>query len=116
MCESDPKGRTVTERALIHIALHIIMPGVIAWLAFTSRWRRAWLIMILTMIVDMDHLLATRIYDPNRCGIGFHPLHTLWAIAAYLVMMAFPKTRLVGCGLVVHMALDAIDCVWMSLE
>jgi hypothetical protein len=72
--------------------------------------------MILTMGVDADHLLATPIYDANRCGIGFHPLHTWWAIAVYLGMVAFPKTRLVGSGLVLHMALDTLDCVWMSLE
>jgi hypothetical protein len=31
-------------------------------------------------------------------------------------MLLFARTRVVGCGLVVHMALDALDCVWMSLE
>lgn len=72
--------------------------------------------MFITMIVDIDHLLATPIYDSNRCGIGFHPLHTYWAIAAYLAMTVIPKTRMVGCGLVIHMALDAIDCVWIAFE
>jgi hypothetical protein len=28
-------------------------------------------------------------------------------------MLLFPKLRLVGLGLVIHMALDAIDCLWM---
>ena len=98
------------------MVLHVVLPGVLAWCLFTPRWQRAWLVMVLTMIVDVDHLLATPIYDPQRCGIGFHPLHTPWAIAVYLGMMVFSRTRLIGTGLVLHMALDAIDCVWMSLE
>jgi hypothetical protein len=40
--------------------------------------------MALTIIVDLDHLLADPIYDPNRCSIGFHPLHSYPAIVIYL--------------------------------
>ena len=29
-----------------------------------------------TMLVDLDHLLATPLYNPDRCSLGFHPLHT----------------------------------------
>jgi hypothetical protein len=96
--------------------LHIMVPGVLAWLVFAKRWQRAWLIMLLTMVIDVDHLLATPIYDAHRCSIGFHPLHTWVPIVAYVSMLFMARTRVVGTGLVVHMALDAIDCVWMSLE
>jgi Family of unknown function (DUF6122) len=96
--------------------LHIIVPAGLAWLVFSERWRRAWLIMLLTMVVDIDHLLAIPIYDPRRCSIGFHPLHTWGAIAIYFGLLLFAKTRVVGTGLVVHMALDTIDCLWMALE
>ena len=96
--------------------LHIIVPAVLARLAFAPRWQRAWLIMLLTTVIDVDHLLATPIYDAHRCSIGFHPLHTWMPIAVYVSMLFMSRTRLVGTGLVVHMALDAIDCVWMSFE
>jgi len=66
--------------------------------------------MMLTMVVDVDHLLADPIYDPNRCSIGFHPLHRLLPIGVYAVMCLFPKTRVVGLGLLIHMILDGIDC------
>ncbi len=101
-------------RQILHIALHFIVPGVVARWAFTERWKRAWFIMVLTNMVDLDHLLAIPIYDPNRCGIGFHPLHSYLAVIAYLAMTATAKTRLVGVGLVIHMALDGLDCVWMG--
>ncbi|MNR41653.1 hypothetical protein D3C85_1600670 [compost metagenome] len=62
------------------------------------------------MVVDLDHLLAVPIYDPNRCSVGFHPLHSYYAIGVYVILLFFPKTRLVGIGLVIHMILDYIDC------
>jgi len=66
--------------------------------------------MIATMLVDLDHLLATPIYDVGRCSIGFHPLHTLMPITAYFLLCFYPKTRAIGFGLMIHMLLDSIDC------
>ncbi len=62
------------------------------------------------MLVDIDHLFANPIYDPNRCSIGFHPLHQLGFIIFYGLLCIAPKTRLIGLGLTIHMALDSIDC------
>ncbi len=66
--------------------------------------------MMLTMLVDLDHLLANPIYDASRCSINFHPLHGFIPIAVYSLLSFIPKTRLIGIGLVIHMALDSIDC------
>ena len=81
---------------------------------FNNKWKTAWLIMVLTMVIDLDHLLTDPIYDPNRCGIGFHPLHSYIAAGVYLLMIAFAKIRIVGIGLVIHLALDGVDCIWMA--
>lgn len=105
----------MTLRALIHLLLHLLVPGAVARVFFRARWRQAWLVMVATMAVDLDHLLATPLYDPNRCSIGFHPLHTVPAIVLYVALAAWPRTRLVGVGLLIHMALDGIDCGLMSL-
>ena len=96
----------------VHIAYHLLIPGLIAFLFFKKHWRQAWLIMVLTMAVDLDHLMANPIYDPNRCSINFHPLHSYLAILLYGLMVAFPKTRLIGLGLLLHMAIDLVDCFW----
>ena len=101
--------------SIVHIVLHFIVPLAVARVAFAHRWKKAWLIMVLTMAVDLDHLLANPIYDPSRCSIGFHPLHAYPAIAVYLILSAIPGTRLVGVGLIIHMALDGIDCFRMTL-
>ncbi len=67
--------------------------------------------MVLTMLVDVDHLLATPVYDPGRCSIGYHPLHTAPAIVFYAALALPKRTRLVGVGLLIHMALDGLDCL-----
>ncbi len=66
--------------------------------------------MMLTMLVDLDHLLADPIYDPSRCSIGFHLLHGLFPIVCYFSLCFFKSTRYVGLGLCIHMLLDSIDC------
>ncbi len=102
-------------RPILHLGLHIIVPGTMARLLFPDRWKTTWLVMMSAMIIDLDHLLANPIYDPNRCGINFHPLHSLPAIAVYALLAAVPKTRLLGFGLTIHIMLDGLDCLWMKI-
>ena len=104
---------------MFHIALHFAVPAILVGLFFRKSWKVPYLIMVATMLVDIDHLAANPIYDPNRCSIGFHPLHTLWFVVFYIALCFVPKAKLVGVGLSVHMALDAMDCqvtngVWVN--
>lgn len=95
---------------MLHLVLHVLVPLLVARLAFRRYWRFAFAVMLGTMLVDIDHLLADPIYDPQRCSIGFHPLHKIELLPVYGVLALIPKTRLIGLGLVIHMALDALDC------
>lgn len=70
--------------------------------------------MFATMLVDLDHLLAQPVYDPGRCSIGFHPLHTAPALMVYAVLALPRSMRLVALGLLIHMGLDALDCAAMQ--
>ena len=74
----------------------------------------AWAIMILTMVIDLDHLMANPIFDPNRCSVNFHPLHSYWALGVYFVLFLIRKTRILGVGLLLHILTDFIDCLLMD--
>lgn len=100
-------------QALVHYTLHFLFPGAIAYVFFRENWKRAWLIMLATMLVDLDHLLADPIFDPNRCSVGFHPLHSYPAIFFYILFLFHPKSRIIGIGLLFHMLTDYQDCLWM---
>jgi len=62
------------------------------------------------MLVDLDHLLASPIFDPTRCSINFHPLHSYLAIFVYFTGLFFTKTRIIALGLLLHMLADLVDC------
>ena len=95
---------------MIHIALHFLVPLLVAYFFYRENWQRAFLIMMSSMLIDLDHLLADPIYDPNRCSIGFHPLHGLVPAGFYLALWAHERTRLFGLGLLIHLILDGSDC------
>jgi hypothetical protein len=114
---------------MLHIAGHLALPLLLAGLFYRAQWRQAALILLATLVVDVDHLLADPIYDAARCSIGFHPLHRPPALIVYLCLFLIPLAvrerwhqaagprkglralHLVGLGLVVHMALDWGDCL-----
>ncbi|PWH83305.1 hypothetical protein DIS18_01770 [Algibacter marinivivus] len=98
---------------LIHYGCHFLLPLVVALLFFKSNWKYAYLVMIAGILIDLDHLLATPIFDSNRCSIGFHPLHSSFAILFYFFLCFPKKSRLVGLGLMIHIISDAIDCSLM---
>lgn len=116
---------------MLHLLLHVAVPVLVALAFFPSRRGKAALVMLATMAVDVDHLLADPVYDPTRCSIGFHPLHTVPAVLLYAVLFALPPllgrvpwtpepgplsdtVRLVGLGLLLHMGLDWGDCALMG--
>ena len=63
-----------------------------------------------TILVDLDHLMATPIFDPERCSVGYHTLHSYTAIFIYFLMLFPPKSRIVAIGLLLHMYTDLQDC------
>ena len=109
----------MTLRALLHLLLHAAVPALVAWLFYRDRlksigFRRAWGLLLLGWLIDIDHLLADPIYAPGRCSIGFHPLHRAPAIAVYALLLLPRRTRLLAIGLLVHIGLDGLDCAWMQ--
>ncbi|WP_296354613.1 DUF6122 family protein [Winogradskyella sp.] len=96
---------------IIHYGLHFGLPLLIALVWYRHNWLKTYLIMLLAFIIDLDHLLANPIFDPNRCSINYHPLHSDFAIIIY-VLLLFPKqTRLIGLGLLAHIVADSADCI-----
>ena len=100
-------------RAIAHLLLHALVPLAVA-LAWPRRtWWTTWLMLLAGWAIDIDHLLANPVYAPGRCSIGFHPLHTLPAIAVYAALLVPSRTRVLAVGLLIHIALDGIDCALM---
>ena len=100
-------------RFLTHYGLHFLAPGIIAYIFFKNNWKTVYLLLLATMLVDLDHLYATPLFNPNRCSINYHPLHSYYAIILYLFLLVPVKTRIIAIGLLFHMLTDYIDCQWI---
>ena len=81
-------------RGIVHYGLHLLAPYFLAFLWGRSRQFKAYLILLATMLVDLDHLLAQPIFDPNRCSVGFHLLHSYPMIVLYALLCILPLHRL----------------------
>lgn len=97
---------------VVHYGMHFLVPLGIAFLFFKDRPWKVYFIFLVAMAIDLDHLLADPIFDPNRCSIGFHPLHSYVAIVVYFGMLFFSKTRVIGLALLWHILTDWVDCWW----
>ena len=101
--------------AMLHLVLHALVPLAVARLTFGEHWKRAFVLLLAGWLIDVDHLLADPIYSPDeRCSLGFHPLHSVPAIAVYGALLLPHRTRVVAVGLLIHSALDGIDCLRMA--
>lgn len=101
----------LTPAFLLHIFLHVAVPVAVAALFFRKDFRHAALLMLAGFLIDIDHLAANPIVDPSRCSVGYHLLHSFWLIPVYVTLSLYPKTRLIGLGLVIHIILDTVECV-----
>lgn len=108
----SPARKLLSAQTLVHYCLHFVFPVVLALLFFPALWQMAYLIMVATMLIDLDHLLAKPIFDPLRCSVGFHPLHSFYAIPAYALLLLLPATQPVAVGLLFHLFTDTVDCLW----
>jgi hypothetical protein len=78
---------------MFHISLHGLIPLLVAIGFYRKRWKGVALLLIATATNDLDHLLPNSVYDPNRCSLGFHPLHTLAAIVSRISHARLISTR-----------------------
>ena len=101
-------------QASLHYGIHFLIPLIVALVFFKDQWKIAAVIMLSTMLLDLDHLLATPIFDPNRCSINFHPLHSFYAIGGYVILSIIKKTRLLGIGCLIHILADSVDCIFIQ--
>lgn len=103
-------------QAILHYFLHFVFPCIIALLFYRNDWLKVYFLLLLTMLVDMDHLLANPIFDPCRCSVGFHLLHSYGAILIYFVLLIFKPSRIIAIGLLLHMGTDFIDCLLQKVH
>ena len=103
-------------RFCIHYGIHFLLPLAIAFWCYRPKFLNVYIIFLLAFCIDFDHLLATPIFNPNRCSINYHFLHSYYAIGIYVLLFIWEKTRLLSIGLLCHIIADTADCWLMNLS
>ncbi|MCK0160169.1 DUF6122 family protein [Allomuricauda sp. F6463D] len=100
-------------RHFIHYGIHFLVPIIIAFWFFKENRIKITLVLLAGILIDIDHLWATPVFDANRCSIGFHTLHSYWAILVYSILPFFKTTRIIGLAAIIHIFADTLDCLLM---
>ena len=50
-------------QGLVHYGIHFIAPLVVAVLFYRKEWFKTYAIFLSTFLIDLDHLLATPLFD-----------------------------------------------------
>jgi hypothetical protein len=100
-------------RHFIHYGIHFLVPILIAFWFFKGNRIKVALILLAGILIDADHFWADPLFDPQRCSVGFHFLHSYWAIALYAILPFFKPTRIIGLALIIHIIADSMDCLLM---
>ncbi len=96
---------------ILHYSLHFVLPFIIAIIFYKQNWIKAGLLLLSNMLIDVDHLLATPVFQLHRCSINFHPLHSWYILPVYIGLLFIKgPVRLIAIGLCLHILTDTIDC------
>lgn len=101
-------------RLSIHYGIHFFLPLAIALFFYKPKLLKVYFIFLLGFLIDLDHLVATPVFSPDRCSINYHFLHSYLAISIYILAIFWKKTRLIGIGLVCHIIADTTDCMLLN--
>jgi hypothetical protein len=90
------------------------VPILVALVFYKKDSLKVALVLLAGIIIDIDHLIASPIFDAVRCSINFHPLHSYWAIVCYVLLFIIPKTRIWGLAFLIHILADYVDCLFLG--
>ncbi|WP_405381669.1 DUF6122 family protein [Maribacter sp. LLG6340-A2] len=100
-------------RFIAHYGIHFIVPIIVALYFYKENRLLASIILLSGIVIDLDHLWATPMFDANRCSINFHPLHCYIAITGYMLLFIYKRTRIFGLALLIHILADTVDCLFI---
>lgn len=103
-------------RFIAHYGIHFIVPIFIAFYFYRENFVRVSIYLLLGILIDVDHVLVTPIFEANRCSINFHLLHSYWAIGVYAILFSIKKTRILGLALLIHIIADTVDCLFIGAD
>lgn len=95
---------------IIHLIANVAIYFTIVYFNRDTNRKFILLSVLSSHLIDLDHLLASPIYDASRCSINFHPLHSWYLFPLYIIGSIYGKYRYFFWSVLVHFVLDLLDC------
>lgn len=101
---------------IIHLLSNVLLLGFIRYFDKEFLNKKAFthlcFVVFGSNLIDLDHLLANPIYDPLRCSINFHPLHSWYALPVYIGGILYHNKflRYFCIGVLLHLGMDWAYC------
>lgn len=67
--------------------------------------------LLLSNLIDLDHLLSFPVFESGRCSINNHILHSAYMFPLYLLGV-FTRYRYFFLGLILHLLIDGAGCLY----
>ncbi len=65
---------------------------------------------LLSNLIDIDHIFSSPIYEAGRCSINNHFLHQIYLSPLYLLGL-LTKYRYFFMGIILHLIIDYLACI-----
>ena len=68
--------------------------------------------LLLSNLIDLDHLFASSVFEPTRCSVNNHVFHSFFAFPVYLLGL-LSKYRYFFIGVIAHLLIDYLGCLYI---
>jgi len=99
----------------VHALVGFILWGLLYLIEFKIlkrdfKSKRVLAQLLLSNLIDLDHLFAATVYVTGRCSINYHALHSFFIFPIYLLGL-LTKYRYFFLGIIAHLLVDYLGCV-----
>lgn len=67
--------------------------------------------LLLSNLIDLDHLFSSSLFDASRCSINNHFLHSFFVFPIYLLGL-LSRFRYFFMGIILHLIIDSLGCIF----
>jgi len=68
--------------------------------------------LLLSNLIDLDHLFASSVFEPARCSINNHIFHSFLVFPVYLFGL-ITRYRYFFIGVISHLLIDYLGCLYI---
>lgn len=99
-----------------HLLSNFILWGIlylieVKYLKRNFSRRQVLLQLLISNLIDLDHLFSASLFVASRCSINNHFLHSFFVFPVYLLGL-LSRFRYFFMGIILHLIIDYLGCIF----